>query len=122
MYFSYVCAASRCICLSGCLGPSVGQDAPSFGNSLSRCSILCRVTLSSLYVYVCVSGHLSPCVCQDASSFGNSLYAGRFEYKVVQGLRPSKYCSISVDCHMTQVDKLVIGNFVHADSFTGYSC
>ena len=61
-------------------------------------------------------------ICQDAPSFGNSLYAGRFEYEVVQSLRPSKCYSISVDCQMTQVDKQVTGNFVHADSFTGYSC
>ena len=74
VYFCYLCAASWYICLSGRLGPRVCQDAPSFGNSLSRCSIFRQVTLlSSVYVYVCVSGRLGPRVCQDAPSFGNSL-------------------------------------------------
>ena len=63
-----------CMCVSGRLGPRVCQDAPSFGNSLSRCSIFRQVTLlSSVCVYVCVSGRLGPRVCQDAPSFGNSL-------------------------------------------------
>ena len=67
-----------CVCMymyvSGRLGPRVCQDAPSFGNSLSRCSIFCQVTLlSSVCVYVCVSRHLGPRVCQNAPSFGNSL-------------------------------------------------
>ena len=63
-----------CVCVSGRLGPCVCQDAPSFGNSLSRCSIFRQVTLlSSVCVYVCVSGRLGPRVCQDAPSFGNSL-------------------------------------------------
>ena len=56
VYFCYLRAASWYICLSGCLGPCVCQDAPSFG-SLSRCSIFRQVTLlSSVYVcvYVCV--------------------------------------------------------------------
>ena len=67
----YVCVY---VCVSGRLGPRVCQDAPSFGNSLSRCSIFRQVTLlSSVYVYVCVSGRLGPRVCQDAPSFGNSL-------------------------------------------------
>ena len=77
VYFCYLCAASRYICLSGRLGPCVCQDVPSFGNSLSRCSIFRQVTLSSLCVYVCmcvcVSGRLGPRVCQDGPSFGNSL-------------------------------------------------
>ena len=41
----FLCSASWYICLSGRLGPCVRQDAPSFGNSLSRCSIFCQVTL-----------------------------------------------------------------------------
>ena len=45
--------------MSGRLGPCVSQDAPSFGNSLSRCSIFRQVTLLySVCVYVCVSGRL----------------------------------------------------------------
>ena len=60
-----------CVCVSGRLGPRVCQDAPSFGNSLSRCSIFRQVTFCPLCV--CVSGRLGPCVCQDAPSFGNSL-------------------------------------------------
>ena len=63
-----------CVCVCGRLGPRVCQDAPSFGNSLSRCSIFRQVTLlSSVCVCVCVSGRLGPRVCQDAPSFGNSL-------------------------------------------------
>ena len=54
VYFCYLCAASRYICLSGCLGPCVCQDAPSFGISLSRCSILRQVTLFVLCVCMCV--------------------------------------------------------------------
>ena len=47
-----------CVCVSGRLGPRVCQDAPSFGNSLSRCSIFRQVTLlSSVCVCVCM------CVC-----------------------------------------------------------
>ena len=65
------------MCVSVRLGPCVCQDAPSFGNSLSRCSIFRQVTLCPLcvyvFVYVCVSGRLGPCICQDAPSFGNSL-------------------------------------------------
>ena len=41
--------------MNGCLGTRVCQDAPSFGNSLYRCSIFCQVTiLSSVCVCVCV--------------------------------------------------------------------
>ena len=74
VYFCYLCAASWYICLSGRLGPRVCQDAPSFGNSLSRCSIFRQVALlSSVCVCVCVPGRLGPRVCQDAPSFSNSL-------------------------------------------------
>ena len=66
------------VCVSGRLGPRVCQDAPSFGNSLSRCSIFRQVTLLSsvcvcVCICVCVSGRSGPRVCQDAPSFGNSL-------------------------------------------------
>ena len=57
VYFCYLCAASRYICLSGRLGPRVSQDVSSFGNSLSRCSIFRQVTLLScvcVCVYMCV--------------------------------------------------------------------
>ena len=59
------------VCVSGRLSPRVCQDAPSFGNSLSRCSIFRQVT--RVCMCVCVSGRLGPCVCQDTLSFGNSL-------------------------------------------------
>ena len=52
-----------CMCVSGRLCPHVCQDAPSFGNSLSRCSIFRQVTLSScVCMYVCVY----VCVCVGA--------------------------------------------------------
>ena len=65
MYFCYLCAAIRYICLSGRLGPCVCQDAPSFGNSLSRCSIFCQVTLLS-----------SVCVCGCVWAFGSWYKSG----------------------------------------------
>ena len=44
-----------CVCVSGRLGPRVCQDVPSFGNSLSRCSIFRQVTLlSSVCACMCV--------------------------------------------------------------------
>ena len=69
VYCCYLCAASRYICLSGRLGPRVCQDAPSFGNSLSRCSILRQVTLLSS-VCVCV------CICVCVWAFGSSCMSG----------------------------------------------
>ena len=92
-----------CMCVSGRLGPRVCQDAPSFGNSLSRCSIFRQVTLlSSVCVCVwafgslCMSGcsilwqqpvkmfHLSSgdpfvlcvCICVCAWAFGSSCMSG----------------------------------------------
>ena len=53
--------SSVCVCVSGRLGPRVCQDAPSFGNSLSRCSIFRQVTLLSS---VCLSTSRFVCVCQ----------------------------------------------------------
>ena len=53
--------SSVCVCVSGRLGPRVCQDAPSFGNSLSRCSIFRQVTLLSS---VCLSTSMFVCVCQ----------------------------------------------------------
>ena len=70
VYCCYLCAASRYICLSGRLGPRVCQDAPSFGNSLSRCSIFRQVTLLSS---VCVCVRIK-CVCVWA--FGSSCMSG----------------------------------------------
>ena len=50
------------VCVPGRLGPRVCQDAPSFGNSLSRCSIFRQVTLlSSVCVCVCL-GFGSSCM------------------------------------------------------------
>ena len=63
VYFCNLCAASWYICLSGHLGPCVCQDAPSFGNSLSRCSIFRQVTLlSSVCICVCVWAFGSSCM------------------------------------------------------------
>ena len=51
------------VCVSGRLGPRVCLDAPSFGNSLSRCSIYRQVSLLS-----------SVCVC--VWTFGSSCMSG----------------------------------------------
>ena len=67
--FCFLCAASWYICLSGRLGPCVCQDAPSFGNSLSRCSIFLQVTLLSS-VCVCV------CICVCVWAFGSLCMSG----------------------------------------------
>ena len=58
----YVCVY---VCVSGRLCPRVCQDAQSFGNSLSRCSIFRQVTLSS-----CI------CMCVCTWAFGSSCMSG----------------------------------------------
>ena len=59
----FVLCVCVCVCVSGRLGRRVCQDAPSFGNSLSRCSIFRQVTLlSSVCVCVCVWVFGSSCM------------------------------------------------------------
>ena len=77
----FVLCVCLCVCVSGRSGPCVCHDAPSFGNSLSRCSIFRQVTLLSsvcvclgvwVLVYVRML-HPSATACQDVPSFVRSL-------------------------------------------------
>ena len=101
----FVLCVCMCVymCVCGRLGPRVCQDAPSFGDSLSRCSIFRQVTLLSS---VCV------CACVCIWAFGSSCRSG-FQQQPVKMFHLSSGDPLSSVCVCLGVWVLVYDRMLH---------